>query len=380
LLELRVTEKSITSGAKKISLTPDKPLCHSSADHREKAERLYIKFSELCNLKCPYCYQADHTHVERNINLADYQKMLAPYLSDACDIFLFGGEPLLDFNMTNLTQWFSMLPPARKVMIFTNGCFSPAIRPLLRQHRSHIAAMMITLDGPETIHNARRGAETFNAYQAIVGNIEYLYQNGFPVTLQVNVDGSNTEHILPLLDSLSQRFLVHNMDIWLNKVLHSAATLGESDYLHAYVEAKRQYPNLKINSVVLRKLRQLLIRGQYDRRRCLSGFTHVLDFQSGLLYTCPQNSASVVGRFNERGIELSEDSLVKYRSLAFKYNEKCDRCPFVYVCQYGCCCDGIPAGDSCRMQTEEEVHYILRQQETFFSPQELAYIDNHLGE
>lgn len=183
--------------------------------HRTDHMHLVILPTEACNFRCEYCFEnfprgkmTDHA-IE---GLKKFIEDKATSLSEL-SISWFGGEPLLEPEIIGkLSQ--SFLTTAKKYNInysadlITNGYFltEDLFRSLLSWK---IQQFMITIDGPDSIHDLRRpligGGGTFSK---IVENLKRIKDiNGdFEITIRVNFDENNLEAIPELISFLSEHF------------------------------------------------------------------------------------------------------------------------------------------------------------------------------
>ncbi|MCD6516191.1 MAG: 4Fe-4S cluster-binding domain-containing protein, partial [Candidatus Aminicenantes bacterium] len=81
--------------------------------------------TEECNFACSYCYQKRR---KRRLKISSVQKTIdffTPYFTDNIDISFYGGEPLLAFEVIELTLRYleETLQPARSLLysLTTNG-------------------------------------------------------------------------------------------------------------------------------------------------------------------------------------------------------------------------------------------------------------------
>jgi uncharacterized protein len=161
-----------------------------------------------CNLACTYCYQEVFASARGVVEPAVIDAFFTwidrfhatddprPYIT------LFGGEPLAD-TPAHHDRIRRYLDGARarglEVAVVTNGYDLEAFASLLAE--GPVREVQVTLDGPQTIHDARRphgnGSATFDR---IVRGIDAVVAAKIPVNLRIVVDRSN----LPTLPDLAR--------------------------------------------------------------------------------------------------------------------------------------------------------------------------------
>lgn len=114
--------------------------------------RIELELTELCNLKCEFCYNSQKPLVSK------VSEQILERLADegVMEIVLTGGEPLTHPDFFTLLEKSSVLFP--KVMIQTNGTF------ITKKHieefkKNEVSAINISLHGPEKIHEKLTGIE-----------------------------------------------------------------------------------------------------------------------------------------------------------------------------------------------------------------------------
>ncbi|MBU5591834.1 4Fe-4S cluster-binding domain-containing protein [Clostridium sp. MSJ-4] len=105
-------------------------------------------------MNCVYCFQRYDNKDIKNIKIGEYSKIISKHIDDKeNEIIIFGGEPFIDKNIENLQYLFDVANMKNKLSFFTNGCYSIKIDELIKNNKSSINHLTITLDGPERIHN-----------------------------------------------------------------------------------------------------------------------------------------------------------------------------------------------------------------------------------
>lgn len=172
-----------------------------------------------CNLRCVYCFQnRDHSAASMNLEMAKryinfLQKTAIQKRIENIYITLFGGEPLLNFdvglyildNMKNFCDEFEIRFGCG---IITNGTLltNKIVDKLIQYSCDYI---QITLDGVQSVHDKRRiDVHGHGSYADTIKAIKLL--NTIKEThtvIRINIDKSNLESTYELLDEIGKKGL-----------------------------------------------------------------------------------------------------------------------------------------------------------------------------
>jgi len=172
-----------------------------------------------CNLACAYCYASSLVHetplnTEPIDNVEALIKWLDVYMSTVSprkiEFSFHGGEPLMYAKqIIKVAEQVSKLADSYKAEIeyhiVTNGTVLNSV--LVKQlMEPGITKYLITIDGPQEIHDERRisrsGKSTFDS---ILNNAISILKNNGTVIMGPNVDTGNKDEILRLIDILVER-------------------------------------------------------------------------------------------------------------------------------------------------------------------------------
>jgi len=179
-----------------------------------------------CNFACTYCYeQAGENQDQRdgqNVFMPEnvQQELLnnikrAAKTVKSLHIIWFGGEPLLGKNIIfDLSEKIIAITGENNLgytaRMVTNGYLLTGDPEIVRKLKdSRITAFQITLDGPPDVHNRRRmlKADKGPTFNKILDGIKLLKANDMSVGIRINVDRSNMDDALKLLDILEDNNL-----------------------------------------------------------------------------------------------------------------------------------------------------------------------------
>lgn len=195
-------------------------VCYSARYSRIKLE-LTIAPTLRCNFACNYCYEQSGENQDKRDGQNAFmpenvQKELLNFINPAAKIvrrislLWYGGEPLLCKELIfDLSKKIIAIADENKIeysaTMVTNGYLiaeDPGIVQKLKDSR--ISQFQITLDGPPEVHNIRRMLKTDQGptFARIFEGIKLLTTNEMNVSLRINIDRSNIEDALKLLDIL----------------------------------------------------------------------------------------------------------------------------------------------------------------------------------
>lgn len=337
-------------------------------EYVDSRKRVYIKTNDVCNFACPYCYQNNNNAFVsyQPIQLRNYSSVEKVIADKEVDLFLFGGEPLLDQEFENVS-W--LLNNCRNIItIFTNGCFSEKYHALLMCKKEN-CKVIVTIDGPKEIHNARRISLEGDSFEQIIKNIHVLVSGCVPVRIQINVDSENIAHIPRLFDYFEETFGANNLSVSLNPVLHTAYSLPPIELLALYGRLHQRYQvnDLHVNSRTLLKTVRLLTGQGYDPRRCEIDKTLVFNIPEESIHCCPQSTKTVIGRLSVDGVELFNNAVQEYTGINRKEKAPCSTCDYKNFCGLMCAIDRTNFS-KCKTVVQAELQYIFQNSELFLRP------------
>lgn len=311
----------------------------SSIEIGKMPNRLYLLFNTHCNLNCTYCFQHQYKKKEYDsLYITDYKALLDQICKEHYDnIIMFGGEPLLDENLTSLEYLLNTLNHENYV-IYTNGNFSDNIFNLLSQHIGKFAYFLITIDGTEEVHNKRRINPHSNSFKNIMLNIERLCQITSMVSIQINVDKANMDNIPTLLNYLYTLPYTKNCNILINPVKYTNLSIEDFSIFDLFFEAKKNFPdlNINLNSKIYSNFVNYILNQPITLERCCVGSTKIFDFEQKTIYACPQNNTTVIGTFNNNNYEINQTKIDIYHKYSQRQQKSCLNCPYLFLCDAGC--------------------------------------------
>lgn len=299
-------------------------------------KKLYILLSKKCNLKCSYCFQKKYNNVEFEIPLYSIIDLVKKHSIDFEEVYLFGGEPLIEENYKAIEMLFSYITNI-PIYIFSNGNISKKMKKLLVNNRSKIAGIVITLDGTKEKHDLMRKNPISSSFDNAVDTIQYLSDQNIYVQTQLNISNVNKHDIDALISNLNNdNSTLYNLV--LNPIKYTQFSMSPLECLESYIELLRKFPlmDIKINLRPVNNLQKLLTGEKLKKDRCSLESTVVLDFSTGQIYACPQNEASTIGKIQSHQLKFNHNRILsKIQETQFK-TEKCINCYYNLLCPFCC--------------------------------------------
>ena len=301
-----------------------------------------------CNFRCIYCYEArkDMTMDRRTEeDLVEFVRKKTER-AQSLTINWYGGEPLLALDtITRLHREFKDICEANGCRytpggIITNGyLLKREVAERLRD--MNVETVQVTLDGPRDVHDKRRplsnGKGTFDR---IIENLCDVVGVLKRISIRVNVDRTNADRVLEILDVIEERGLKGKVAIYIAKVMahtEACANMGgdclvDQEYTELEVKLAKQglergfnlvkYPRVKYNYCEATEVNSFVVG------------------PTGYLYKCwsdPGNPDEAVGHISDAR-KYSEKKKNVYKWLAWNVfeREECRECKLLPVCLGGC--------------------------------------------
>ena len=216
---------------------------------RSDASVLHLSLAPTyaCNCRCAYCYEQDK---------ATAKSIMGPEVEDAVYAFVrerhaatgftslfvewYGGEPQLCLDLVermagNLAAFCDERGISYDSMMLSNATrIGQPEADLIA--RARVSSVMVTVDGPEDLHNERRPAvDVENAFEAVMRAIGCLQQAGVYVAAAMNADKVNMAR-LPELRALLREQGVEVAPVKLNDYSHTYNCPGEARFCSPAVQ------------------------------------------------------------------------------------------------------------------------------------------------
>lgn len=155
--------------------------------------------TERCNLRCRHCYQGERSADEmplpaiRNVIIEvsdmvkDWSESYGVSFSPSMNVT--GGEPFLRNDLLEILG--EIKKQGFKIYLLTNGTLVDKKRARMLADLG-VDGVQVSMEGPEDVHDAIRGA---GSYSASAAGVEQLVDAGIAVTLNVTVSNINAGQV-----------------------------------------------------------------------------------------------------------------------------------------------------------------------------------------
>ncbi len=249
---------------------------------------LYLMPASGCNCVCDYCYcpagggRRGDPALFRNIAESFTRHARDSEFPVRPQIRFTGGEPwLADETLLDITELFLRQVHYGWIVINSNATVIPAER--LRDFSGEKRLIhVISLDGPESIHDSRRRmADGRGSFNEVIKNIKVLMDMNLPVYLNAVLDTGTSEKLSELMRFISSEFGFNELSVSLLYADHDPMSpemrydLLENAYSAAYS-----------NSIRIGGHHRLLPGPWIPELRCNAGISTALINPEGKVFAC----------------------------------------------------------------------------------------------
>ncbi len=172
-----------------------------------KVAMISLQVTQQCNLRCEYCvYSGKYTnriHSNKIMGFATAKRAI-DFLNEhsrdmpSVGITFYGGEPLLQFNLIKQCIEYAEKSMEGKHLIFNLTSNATLLNEeIISYFEAHHVYMLISIDGPENIHDrSRKFASGQGSFQTIMNNIKTIqekfpdYQKNLTINTVINHNSS----------------------------------------------------------------------------------------------------------------------------------------------------------------------------------------------
>ncbi|MCK5116205.1 MAG: radical SAM protein [Candidatus Aegiribacteria sp.] len=248
---------------------------------------LYLMPTGECNCICSYCYcpeggKRGDPDLFRGVVESFTDHIISSNPPVKPQIRFTGGEPWLEKQLLpDIAGLFLRSVPDGLVVVNTNGMLLSADR--LGDFRGDERLIhVVSLDGPETLHDSRRkttdGRGTFHK---VIEGVKMLMDLDLPVYLNAVLDTESSRHLPELLRFISSELGLVELSISLLHLDTGQLSPGERYSLLAYA-----YSEASSRSIRLGGHHRLLLGYWVPELRCNAGSATALVDSMGMVHAC----------------------------------------------------------------------------------------------
>lgn len=299
-----------------------------------------------CNFGCPYCFEGsdkpqERMNVDTMMAVASLARgLITPQKTEELSVTWFGGEPLL--AMPQITQLTEILvnqvakPQALQysASMISNGYgLTPKVARKLVD--LHVKSIQVTVDGTAEFHDLRRfrlgGHPTFDRIMQNVVDVHEIIR----ISIRVNLDRSNKDSFIPLVNHLHQLGLKDKVGIY-PAFTRDAGDAGWSDSYESVQEYMKDQVTLHQQAV--QHGSRILEYPSAVRLYCGASRPNFwVIHPNGDLHKCwdtINEHEQAVGNVHE--LEIDEAKLEHWEHWSPFNHEKCRQCNVMPLCMAGC--------------------------------------------
>lgn len=312
----------------------------------ESSLDLTIAVTMKCQFRCIYCFEGNR---KEGALTAQGMESIKRYVTarqaglKTLRVTWFGGEPLMNMAaIRELSDFFLNFCRENGVKyvadMTTNGYALTAATVEELVSRCDVKRYIITVDGPETVHDRRRPLHDGRGTFAVIWkNILRLTESGAYVTVRVTIDRQNALHVRELIDYIAASGLAGKVYLALVKTFDYSDTPED---MRDDIQTLKEFSDLEVELTAY--ARKLGVMQFSTPRPCPQGGClrkgDVVIGTSGHIYKCLDTLGEdewICGHVDEAGAEES-GWFEEWQDWNPLRDDRCSRCPLLPLCNGGC--------------------------------------------
>lgn len=220
-----------------------------------------------CNARCFYCFELGGSRIPMTPETAE---KVVQYIKTHCggkevSLAWFGGEPLYNSQVIDIIcdGLHREGIPYKSSMVSNGYLFDDAMVKKAVEFWK-LQKIQITLDGTEQIYNKIKAFiyRDTNPYRIVLANIRKLLDAAVKVNIRLNMDLSNAEDLVKLVEELAQQFGGReNVCVYAHHLFKSDVAMANTYSEEEWIAREH----------AMRKLEQAIQQGELVNRRGISG-------------------------------------------------------------------------------------------------------------
>jgi uncharacterized protein len=359
-----------------------KIVCKSEIKEKKKSlismgiiGRLTMQVTNMCNLKCTYCYEKN----KKNKTLTEIkaleiiEKVFTKY--DVRNIMFFGGEPTLNLKIIEkICKGLNTCDQRFKFGMISNLFFNEStLNHLISLIKTYDLKLTVSIDGPQYLHDVNRKTKNnLGSFETVKKNYLALINNnihpGIECTYTYNHFSSNYS-IIELIKFFEEEFANKNVHIAPDTNFHGNNPNDYDKLIRNYCEAIAFVINAKANSnnisfSLADRILDSLIHKKEVEYFCPAIVSDIAVDINGDLYPCfimyneLNNKIASLENLHSKAL----NNLIKINQ---KQSPRCNSCWIKKIC-FGCIKSDfnhltqLPKANHCRLMKSIVTECILR--------------------
>ncbi len=346
---------------------------------------LILMLSQACNLRCTYCYADGGEYNNRGFMTQEVAQKAIDFIyntseKDEININLFGGEPLLNFEMFKFCVEYSKKKAieTNKKLRFsttTNGTLlNEEIASFLEQNKF---AITLSIDGDESTHDKNRfNVNGDGTYKEIVEKVgKYLKIHNITARATLTNFNTNIDEIYDHLYSLgfASIHITHSINMLDEEGFHNLG-LAYKKMITKFKDALADcnYDYCKKMSNVMSMLNRYY-NGGMRKKFCGAGNNMIAVDIDGSIFACHRlvnNTETKYGTIFDGYNQILRKHIIGEMALTIK-NEECNECWCKSLCGGGCPSENLISNNDIKIPHQNTCEIFKNNAEDFLR----LYID-----
>lgn len=334
--------------------------------NRKEMSILYLVLTKACNFRCRQCFQYER-HPDVHPELAGTSSLMSREVaklgidafarhcmeSEGDDfepqLYFYGGEPLLNWSVLTYSVEYANslrgrgLPKDIGYVVITNGSLIDDEKSeFFARHRIGIG---LSIDGPKEKNDAfRLLANNGGTYDVIVSALRILQKHGVDVTLSVTINPNIIDDLSEVVRWAREEMLVDSISFNMiggSSYAHTGAIISLDDYddllASNLVDAYRLARSIGLYEDRIGRKATDFSEHSFRAVDCGAVNNQLVIQPDGNIAFCHASTDYDIGSVHDSDFRVfGHPDIEKWESVLPIHNPKCQTCPAMSVCGYGC--------------------------------------------
>lgn len=297
--------------------------------------RVELELTELCNLKCAFCYNSQKPLVSDKIDMI-IEKLIA---EEVMEIILTGGEPMTHPNFYNILE--KCCKNFSKVMLQTNGTYIDNVAAdIIAQH--NLFGVNISLHGDKTHHERLTLIE--DSYDKALNAIKLLVERNVHLASNFVLTKKNINYLEKTIDYL---YSIGLKELTLTRFTPTGVgsenaflAIDKDELIDALLTAKRKMENYKDLKIILANSIPACILPdelKFFSEHCHFGISRFYIDVNGNVLMCGMSRIKIGNILDNNFYDIKRESEIYCNHVCGKdVPSECKKCNDFRICRGGC--------------------------------------------